>query len=91
MSDTAAPAAALACDPPPAEPIAFPNPITAWALAATPRSDGEVDIAFSLTGEHGEVTACITVPRAEARNFARSVMAAAGDATERTQQPEGSR
>ncbi|MBY0397333.1 MAG: hypothetical protein K2X91_12825 [Thermoleophilia bacterium] len=60
------------------------DPLHSWALAATPRTDGAVDIAVSLFGDTSTKTACITVSRDEARDFARAVLRAAGDGAERT-------
>lgn len=55
-----------------------------WALRVVPTETGvrlELDLA-DLDG--APVTAAIALDRAEARTFARAMLAAAGDATERT-------
>lgn len=55
-----------------------------WTLAVAPSPDG---VTLELGLRHlpgGPVTAVIALDRAEARRFARAVLAAAGDATERT-------
>ena len=55
-----------------------------WTLAVAPTPDG---VTLELGLRHlpgGPVTAVIALDRAEARRFARAVLAAAGDATERT-------
>lgn len=72
-----------------AAPPPLPDPITEWALAATPRPDGAVDLTVSLFGETSTMTACLTVPRDEARNFAQAVLRAAGDGAERTHRMQG--
>lgn len=55
-----------------------------WSLAATPVTDG-VRLELGLGDLGGApATAIITLDRAEARAFARALLAAAGDATERT-------
>lgn len=55
-----------------------------WSLTATAAGDG-VQIRLGLPDVAGEpVTAILALSRAEARAFARSVLAAAGDAAERT-------
>ncbi len=55
-----------------------------WSLAATPVADG-VRLELGLADLNGApATAIITLDRAEARTFARALLAAAGDATERT-------
>jgi hypothetical protein len=62
-----------------------------WSLAATPAADG-VRLELGLADLNGApATAIITLDRAEARAFARALLAAAGDATERTftTPPEG--
>lgn len=58
-----------------------------WTLSA--RAAGEsVRLELGLSDlEGGPITAVITLERAEARAFARSLLAAAGDATERTFRP----
>ena len=67
-----------------AVPLPPPEQITDWALAATPRPDGAVDLVFSLSGPAGSTAVCLLLSREEARKFARSVMGAAGDGAERT-------
>ncbi|AWN55124.1 hypothetical protein [Methylobacterium sp. 17Sr1-1] len=55
-----------------------------WTLRVTPTEAGvrlELDLA-DLDG--APVTAAIALDRAEARRFARAMLAAAGDAAERT-------
>lgn len=55
-----------------------------WTLRVTPTEAGvrlELDLA-DLDG--APVTAAIALDRAEARHFARAMLAAAGDAAERT-------
>jgi hypothetical protein len=55
-----------------------------WTLAVSPTPDG---VTLELGLHHlagGPVTAVIALDRAEARRFARAVLAAAGDAAERT-------
>ncbi|ACL59773.1 hypothetical protein [Methylobacterium nodulans] len=55
-----------------------------WTLKVTPTAAG-VQIELGLADLGGEpVTAVIALDRAEARRFARALLAAAGDATERT-------
>ena len=55
-----------------------------WTLAVAPTPDG-VTLALGLRHlPGGPVTAVIALDRAEARRFARAVLAAAGDAAERT-------
>ncbi len=51
----------------PAEPLVLPNPIPCWALAAMPRPAS----TLSLSGETGSLTARVTIPRDEARAYAR--------------------
>ena len=62
-----------------------------WSLSA--RAAGEaVRVEFGLPDLEGKpVTAVITLERAEARAFARALLAAAGDATERTFAPSTKR
>ncbi|GJE62225.1 hypothetical protein [Methylobacterium trifolii] len=55
-----------------------------WSLSATPTADG-VRLELGLPDLSGSpVTAALVLDRAEARAFARALLAAAGDATERT-------
>ncbi|MBB2960531.1 hypothetical protein [Methylobacterium sp. R2-1] len=55
-----------------------------WSLSATPEGEG-VRLELGLPDLGGRpVTAVITLDRVEARAFARALLAAAGDATERT-------
>ena len=55
-----------------------------WSLKASAVPDGvRLELALSDLGG-GPVTAAIVLDRAEARAFARALLAAAGDATERT-------
>lgn len=52
-----------------------------WSLSATPIGDGvRIAIAVAPLG----ITTAVKISRAEARSFARAVLAAAGDAAERT-------
>ncbi|HJE22933.1 MAG TPA: hypothetical protein K8W01_04680 [Methylorubrum populi] len=56
----------------------------AWSLSATAEGDG-VRLELALPDLGGRpVTAILSLERAEARAFARALLAAAGDATERT-------
>ncbi|BAU90089.1 hypothetical protein MPPM_1484 [Methylorubrum populi] len=55
-----------------------------WTLSATAEGEG-VRLELGLPDLGGRpVTAVISLDRAEARAFARALLAAAGDATERT-------
>ncbi|SFK78523.1 hypothetical protein [Methylorubrum salsuginis] len=55
-----------------------------WSLSATPEGEG-VRLELGLPDLDGRpVTAILSLERAEARAFARALLAAAGDATERT-------
>lgn len=55
-----------------------------WSLQATAVNAGvRLDLGLPDIGG-GRVTAAIVLDRAEARAFARALLAAAGDATERT-------
>jgi hypothetical protein len=55
-----------------------------WTLRVAPTEAG-VEIEFGLSDLGGEpVTARIALDRTEARHFARALLAAAGDAAERT-------
>jgi len=55
-----------------------------WSLQASAVPEGvRLELALSDLGG-GPVTAAIVLDRAEARVFARALLAAAGDATERT-------
>lgn len=55
-----------------------------WSLSATPEGEG-VRLELGLPDLGGRpVTAVIRLDRGEARAFARALLAAAGDATERT-------
>ncbi|MEL6059355.1 MULTISPECIES: hypothetical protein [unclassified Methylobacterium] len=55
-----------------------------WSLQASAVPEGvRLELALSDLGG-GPVTAAIVLERAEARAFARALLAAAGDATERT-------
>ncbi|ACA18711.1 conserved hypothetical protein [Methylobacterium sp. 4-46] len=55
-----------------------------WTLRVTPTEAG-VQVEFGLSELGGEpVTAVIALDRGEARRFARALLAAAGDAAERT-------
>ncbi len=55
-----------------------------WTLTVTPTPDG-VELALGLPDLDGRpATAILRLERAEARGFARALLAAAGDATERT-------
>lgn len=62
-----------------------------WSLSA--RAAGEaVRLELGLPDIDGKpVTAVLTLDRAEARAFARALLAAAGDATERTFAPPAKR
>lgn len=71
-----------------AAPLPLPDPITDWALAATPRPDGAVDLVFSLAALAGPTTVCLLLSRDEARAHARAVLRAAGDGAERTHRPQ---
>lgn len=58
-----------------------------WSLSARAAGDG-VRLEIGLPDLEGKpVTAVLRLDRAEARAFARSLLAAAGDATERTFTP----
>lgn len=57
-----------------------PDPL-GWTLAARPNAGG---VSLELDVPASGVTAAIALTREEARAFARALMAAAGDATERT-------
>lgn len=55
-----------------------------WSLSATPEGD-RVRLELGLSDLGGRpATAVISLDRAEARAFARALLAAAGDAAERT-------
>jgi hypothetical protein len=55
-----------------------------WTLTVTPTPDG-VELALGLPDLDGRpATATLRLDRAEARRFARALLAAAGDAAERT-------
>ncbi len=55
-----------------------------WSLSATAEGEG-VRLELGLPDLDGRaVTAILSLDRAEARAFARALLAAAGDATERT-------
>ena len=55
-----------------------------WTLRVAPTEAG-VQVEFGLADLGGQpVTAVITLDRTEARHFARALLAAAGDAAERT-------
>ncbi|CAO4148526.1 hypothetical protein [Methylorubrum aminovorans] len=55
-----------------------------WSLSATPEGEG-VRLELGLPDLGGRpVTAVIRLDRGEARAFARALLGAAGDATERT-------
>lgn len=55
-----------------------------WSLSARPAGDG-VRLEVGLPDVAGKpVTAILILDRAEARAFAKALLAAAGDATERT-------
>jgi hypothetical protein len=55
-----------------------------WSLQASAVRDG-VRLELTLPGSEGApVTAAVILDRAEARAFARALLAAAGDAAERT-------
>lgn len=55
-----------------------------WSLQASAVPDGvRLELALADLGG-GPVTAAIVLDRAEARAFARALLAAAGDAAERT-------
>ncbi|GEL40003.1 hypothetical protein MEX01_05940 [Methylorubrum extorquens] len=55
-----------------------------WSLSAMPEGEG-VRLELGLPDLGGRpVTAILSLDRAEARAFARALLAAAGDATERT-------
>ncbi|WP_407521882.1 hypothetical protein [Methylobacterium oryzisoli] len=64
----------------PAEPLVLPNPIPCWALAAMPRPAS----TLSLSGEPGSLAARVTIPRDEARAYARAALWTAVDWAERT-------
>ncbi|WP_018261346.1 hypothetical protein [Methylobacterium sp. WSM2598] len=72
MPDTAHLAAAL-----------LPSAV-AWSLSPVPTQDGRVNLDLTLeAGEGRHTTLVLTLERSEARAFARAVLAASGDATER--------
>ena len=54
-----------------------------WSIEALP-SEAGVDLRITLPVEDKSITAVLSLDRAQAREFARSVLAAAGDAMERT-------
>ncbi|WP_128564239.1 hypothetical protein [Methylobacterium crusticola] len=55
-----------------------------WTLRVAPTEAG-VELEFALADLGGRpVTAVIALDRAEARHFARALLAASGDAAERT-------
>ncbi|GJD56174.1 hypothetical protein [Methylobacterium dankookense] len=55
-----------------------------WSLSATPMADG-VRLELALPDLNGApASAVLVLERGEARAFARALLAAAGDATERT-------
>lgn len=55
-----------------------------WSLAVAPLPDG-VQVTLDLTDFGGKpFTAMLALDRAEARSFARALLAASGDAAERT-------
>jgi len=54
---------------------------SSWALAARPIASG---VSVELDIPDRDIAAAITLTRDEARAFARAILAAAGDATERT-------
>ncbi|GJE44178.1 hypothetical protein [Methylobacterium soli] len=60
-----------------------------WTLAQARRDDGTVDIVFEITRDGTLTTIIVNLTREEARTHARGVLAAAGDAIERTFGGEG--
>ncbi|MGY2047040.1 hypothetical protein [Methylobacterium sp. JK268] len=55
-----------------------------WTLRVSPTEQGvQVELGLS-EGNGGPLTAVISLDRAEARTLARALLAAAGDAAERT-------
>lgn len=58
-----------------------PQDTLGWALAARAIAGG---VALQLDVPSRDLTAAIDMTRDEARAFARAILAAAGDATERT-------
>ncbi len=62
-----------------------------WSLSARAAGDA-VRLELGISEVEGRpVTAVITLEKAEARAFARALLAAAGDATERTFRPSRKR
>ncbi len=61
-----------------------------WSIEAIATEAG-VDLHITLPGDGDPLTAVLSLNRAQARAFGRSVLAAAGDAVERTfRPPQGS-
>ncbi|SDA13149.1 hypothetical protein SAMN02799622_00923 [Methylobacterium sp. UNC378MF] len=63
------------------EPALRTSDTSAWALAARPIAGG-VQLGLDVLGR--DLTVALDLTREEARAFARALLAAAGDATERT-------
>ena len=61
-----------------------PNKERDWSLSVAPSEDG-VQLALDLKDLNGQpFTAILALDRVEARHLARALLAAAGDAAERT-------
>ncbi len=60
-----------------------------WSIEAIATEAG-VDLYITLPGDGEPLTAVLSLDRAQARAFGRSVLAAAGDAVERTFRPSHS-
>jgi hypothetical protein len=65
------------------------NPPGTWTLAPTRNPDGTVGLTLTIATEGEPMTVVLPLTRQEAREHARGVMAAAGDAIERTFGGEG--
>lgn len=62
---------------------AIPPDESDWSIEARPTATGvDLEVGFTLGGERTKLR--LAVGRADAREFARTTLAAAGDATERT-------
>ena len=63
----------------------------AWTLQPMRRDDGTIDLRLSIATEGELMIVALHLTREEARAHARGVLAAAGDALERTFGGEGER
>lgn len=61
----------------------------AWLIEPTRRRDGGVDLAVAFAGDGTHTDAAITLTREESSSLARAILAAGGEATERTLQQGG--